>query len=109
MAIALPDIETCTYARVPKPGRWTIDIDNPQIDTTGQTVTAYGRCPGQTQVTLGTTAGAGLGVDLQITADSDDLVEGIVYELFVTTPADTLVPNDTDGRFFIRVRDDSAA
>lgn len=98
--------ETYSYGYVPATGTWTITISAPTATTTGETVYAYARAAGEVSVTLGSVAGAASGVTLVITTNSTGLTPGITYEIIAKSDLETLLPNDTDGRYFIRVRDE---
>lgn len=96
--------ETFSVDWVSNTGTFTITITNPAPDTDGETVTAYAKCPGETTVTLGTTSGAVAGTTLTIDCNDGGLLAGISYQLHVGSPSEDLIPNDTDGHYFIRRR-----
>jgi hypothetical protein len=100
----MPAPETYSYARLPNTGSFSIDIAAPTPSTLNETVTAYARCPGESTVTLGSVAGAAAGTALQIIAVSTDLTAGITYEVTAGSPTEEVLPNDTDGHFYVRRR-----
>ena len=100
----MPVPETFSFDYVPNKGTWTITVASPTPSTLNETVTAYAISPGETKVTLGTVAGAAAGTQLQIVADSDDITVGITWEIQMKSPTETLIPNDTDGHYYIRKR-----
>lgn len=99
--------ETYSYGYVPATGTWQITVSSPTASTLGETVTAYARAAGEASVTLGTCAGAVAGTTLTITTNSTGLTPGITYEIVTKSPLETLMPNDRDGRYFIRIRDEA--
>lgn len=99
--------ETYSYGYVPATGTWVITVASPTASTLNETVTAYAKAAGEATVTLGTCAGATSGTTLTITTNSSTLSQGITYQLFVKSPLETLIPNDTDGPYYFRVRDES--
>ena len=99
--------ETYSYGYVPATGTWTITIASPTASTAGETVTAYAKAAGEQTVTLGTCDGAAAGTTLTITTNSTGLAQGVTWEIIAKSPLETLIPNDTDGRYFVRVRDEA--
>ena len=100
----MPVPETYSYDYVPNTGTWTITIASPTPSTLNETITAYALSPGETTVSLGTVAGAAAGTQRQIVADSSGITAGITWEIQCKTPTETLIPNDTDGHYYIRKR-----
>ena len=100
----MPIPETFSTDYVPNTGSWDITIDNPTPSTTNETVTARALSPGETTVVLGTVSGAAAGVQLVISCNSDDISVGITWEIQARSPLEELIPNDTDGHYYIRRR-----